>query len=102
MDDAAAWKMERQLRQLFAMILAWNSPKEPMKLWEDFRDVMSNDFRRRHGYTAEQAHAAAYAEIVAELPEYGKTLRDFPTLPQVILVVIDSDLINAVNFLYSS
>lgn len=83
MEDASAWKMERQLRQLFAMILAWNSPKDPLKLWEEFRDVMSNDFRRRHNYTVEQAYAAAYAEIVAELAEYGKSLRDFPTLPQV-------------------
>lgn len=83
MDEASVWKMERQLRQLFAIILAWNSPKEPLKLWEEFRDVMSVDFLRRYSCTPEQAHAMAFAEIAAELAEYGKTLRDFPTLPQV-------------------
>ncbi|KAH7716721.1 Protein F59H6.5 [Aphelenchoides avenae] len=84
MTDAANWRLARQLRHLFVLILAWNSPKDPLALWNDFKEAMSVDFVRYHGMSQERAEQAAYAEIVDELAEYGKSLSDFPTLPKLV------------------
>lgn len=89
LQDASLWKMPMQLRKLFAMILALNSPKDPLRLWSSFRDVLSEDYVRRHQYTQEQAYVAALSDIADELRTYGKALRDFPTLPQVITAFCD-------------
>lgn len=83
MQDAAVWRMPRQLRRLFAMILALNSPKDPLKLWTNHRDALSEDFVRRHRYPQAQAYTAALFEVAEELRTYGKSLKDFPSLPQV-------------------
>lgn len=85
LGDAIVWKMPRQLRKLFVMILALNNPKDPLKLWQKYRDALSEDFVRRHNYTQEQAYRMALAEIALELLEYGKMLKDYPTLPQVFV-----------------
>lgn len=86
MAEASGWKFPRQLRQLFAMILAWNNPRDPRRLWDEYKETMAYDFIRYRNFTRERAIDAAFAEVVAELALHGKTLRDFPTLPQVIPV----------------
>lgn len=81
--EASGWQFPRQLWQLFAMILAWNNPKDPLKLWNEYKEVMAYDFRRFRNLTPQQAIDAAFAEVAVELSLHGKTLKDYPTLPQV-------------------
>lgn len=81
--EAIAWQMTPQLRRLFAMILAWNQPAEPHTLWEKYKDSLCEDTVRRHGFSLENAYTAALGDIAAHLAEYGKSLKDFRTLPQV-------------------
>ncbi|KAK1942999.1 ATP-dependent DNA helicase PIF4 [Phytophthora citrophthora] len=44
--EAAHERMPYQLRQLFAIILAYSLPSSPLGLWERFKDQLSEDFRR--------------------------------------------------------
>jgi hypothetical protein len=37
-------KSPKALRELFATILAFNTPSEPLALWERFKDDLAEDF----------------------------------------------------------
>lgn len=45
---------------------------------------MAFDFVRYRNLTREQAINSAFAEVVEELAVHSKTLKYFPTLPQVL------------------
>ena len=44
MSDAALCQMPRQLRHTFALLLMWDPPVDPAKLWDEFADDLAADF----------------------------------------------------------
>ena len=44
MKEAEIWMMPRQLRRMFIRVLIHCRPLHPEKLWEKFKDAMSQDF----------------------------------------------------------
>lgn len=56
-------------------------PKCPKDLWTKFKQDVSEDLRRTHG--DEEGTRMAYALIVEHLASMGKSLADFPDMPQL-------------------
>ncbi|RLN97380.1 hypothetical protein BBJ28_00025470 [Nothophytophthora sp. Chile5] len=48
MDEAAAFKMPYQLRQLFATLLVYSMPNDVRAMWDQFYEELSRDFAYRH------------------------------------------------------
>ncbi|XP_018307764.1 uncharacterized protein, partial [Mycetomoellerius zeteki] len=46
MNEAVKWMMPQQLRRLFSRILIHCNPLYPEKLWESFKDALSEDYVR--------------------------------------------------------
>ena len=44
MEEATLWMMPQRLRHLFVRILIHCQPIYPEKLWDQFKDSMSDDF----------------------------------------------------------
>ena len=47
MQEASSFKMPKQLRDLFVIILFNNSPTDPLSLWNQFSNEMAEDFKHR-------------------------------------------------------
>ena len=41
MKDAATYLMPRQLRQTFVLLLLWDEPADPLKLWKKYAEAMA-------------------------------------------------------------
>lgn len=67
MKEAATSKKPSQLRTLFATILIQNMPAEPLKLWETFRNELSEDFLHKYPENPEKAYNSAYKLIAHKL-----------------------------------
>ena len=48
LDEAAGVDMPSQLRQTFALICAFNKPENPVQLYQQFENVLIEDFERLH------------------------------------------------------
>lgn len=48
LQEASTYLMPREMRNLFAYILCFCSPANPLHLWEQFRDDFTMDFDRNH------------------------------------------------------
>jgi hypothetical protein len=44
MREAATFQMPAQMRQLFAAILAYDKPKDPLPLWDAFKEALAEDY----------------------------------------------------------
>ena len=44
LEEASHYKNAASLRNLFVVIMVFNSPSEPFQLWNKFRDDLSDDF----------------------------------------------------------
>lgn len=68
--EASTYKMPRQMRLLFATIVAHNHPTDVLSLWEIHKSALTEDFRR----TFPQPHATqhALAHINDILKQHGK------------------------------
>jgi hypothetical protein len=75
MEEASLIQMPHRLRTLFASIIALNAPSNGKELWNDFKEVMSDDFvyQGDSHEVAEQKTLQIIAEILAE---NGKTLEE--------------------------
>jgi hypothetical protein len=61
--EAVQFQMPRQLRQLFATLLTYNTPADPHALWEKYKHELSQDFtnpKRRHRFTPDQAEQLTF------------------------------------------
>jgi hypothetical protein len=83
LEEANTFEMPWKLRELFALILVHCNPAKPDELWEMFKDALSEDFART--FNKDFAYAKAYRDIAKRIVEAGKTLADFPTMPQIDL-----------------
>lgn len=93
LSEAAVFKMPPALRQLFAIICAFRSPNEPLKLWKKHLLHLCEDFRREGltdititDITAEQRALAHVRELLAL---NGKKLSEF-NLPEVDKSILNS------------
>uniref|UniRef100_A0A914V1X4 ATP-dependent DNA helicase n=1 Tax=Plectus sambesii TaxID=2011161 RepID=A0A914V1X4_9BILA len=68
--------MPNELRQLFATILVFGNPTNPMALWDNFKAHLMEDFVHRHD-DASIAKALTYSVVNEKLSEHGKTLAMF-------------------------
>ncbi|XP_058789934.1 ATP-dependent DNA helicase pif1-like [Phymastichus coffea] len=96
MAEAVNWMMPKQLRHLFVLILIHCQPIYSEKLWEKFKDSMSEDFSRNNELYI--SYQMAYSEINDILIKEGKSLSDFPTMDQNVMInVVDINNIDERN-----
>jgi NAD-specific glutamate dehydrogenase len=77
MRDAVETQMPRQLRLLFATILAYCGPMNPVDMWIEFQDSMVEDVQFRFvDIPIEEAHNLALFEIQKLLQSMGSSLLD--------------------------
>ncbi|XP_058790182.1 uncharacterized protein LOC131663668 [Phymastichus coffea] len=87
--EAVTWMMPKRLRHLFVLILLHYQPIYPEKLWETFKDAMSEDFSRNNELNI--SYQMAYSKINDILIKEGKSLADFPTMNQNVMIQIMID-----------
>ena len=78
---AAHFRMPKGLRNTFAYILLFGDGNNPLQLWNDFRERLTEDFTRNN-LQQPAADVAALQHIDRVLRQQGRTLRDF-LLPEV-------------------
>ncbi|XP_043463102.1 uncharacterized protein LOC122501545 [Leptopilina heterotoma] len=81
MTEAKLWMMPQQLRRLFVRLLIHCHPISPEKLWEKFKDDLSQDYSR--SMPENIAHRKAYIQINTLLNEENYSLASFPSMPQI-------------------
>ena len=81
MTEAATFQMPRQLRTLFATILIYCNPQDPLQLWEKHKATMMEDFTDLRHMTLETAQDCALNHIQSTLEQSGFTCKDF-SIPQ--------------------
>ena len=83
MNDAVAFHMPRELRRLFATLLVYNEPTDVKKLWDDYHEAMSEDFKRIHEETEQMQIASTLKGIAYHLQSMGKDISNYD-LPQIV------------------
>ena len=103
--EASFWTLGPKLRDLFVTILLFCDVSKPLKLWEETWEVLSDDIlhnkRKVFNYpelelTEEQIKNYCLIEIQQLLNRNGRSLKDFPDLPQPnqkLLTNLDNRLI---------
>jgi hypothetical protein len=79
-----------RLRKLFVILLLFCAPLCPEVLWERYRNEMSHDTwycKRGEGGTLDNAYNDSLLLLEGRLVMANKSLRDFPTMPLVMVPV---------------
>ena len=79
MQEAVHWMMPGSIRLLFVRILIHCQPVYLDELWENFKDVLSEDFPRLYGDHA-RAYNLAYFNICETLIAEGYDIANFPSV----------------------
>ena len=74
LTEASNFKMAKQLRDLFATICVFCNPSNPLKLWEKFKEFMSEDYKHKNMNDPE---SRALQEINEFLKVHSMCLGDF-------------------------
>ncbi|KYN10408.1 ATP-dependent DNA helicase PIF1, partial [Trachymyrmex cornetzi] len=82
MHEAVKWMMPQQLRRLFSRILIHCNPLYPEKLWESFKDALSEDYVRKNGIL--NGLKKTCNQINNMLLSEGKSFADFLNMEQLI------------------
>ena len=69
MQKASTFNMPRQLRQTFALICIFNSPKNLLGLFEQFKESLVEDYRRNFSTTIAEKTALRYIDSIMQLLE---------------------------------
>ena len=88
MHEADVFQMPCQLRSMFAFICAFNQLKDPLLLYEDFKESMTEDYRQK--WSEEIAESLALTDIESILKTQKVTLSQLG-LPNPVLALTDSD-----------
>ncbi|KNZ71858.1 hypothetical protein J132_05683 [Termitomyces sp. J132] len=89
--EAAPIQSGSALRQLFCTILFHYAPTTPEALWNEFKHSICNDLKHRLEniwqcrdgvFTDEDDHDYGLHLINDNLKNFGKTLQDFPNMPE--------------------
>ncbi|XP_073317222.1 uncharacterized protein [Primulina huaijiensis] len=76
-EEAAAYLMPNALRQLFATVLVFCSPKNPLQLWLKYQDFLSEDFSQNKSLTPTIISRQVLDIVNNYLYSMGKKLDDF-------------------------
>ena len=71
LQEAANFKMPRQLRYLFAYMIGFNSVTNPLELWNFFVNAFIEDYRRRN-FHVEEAKLRALSDVARILRNLGE------------------------------
>lgn len=82
--------MPRALRRLFATILIFCKPSDPLALWQKYYEHLSKDFKHQYMDMKAKVQQLTAREIQRHLEEMGKSLEEFGL--QDIIVVEDDGL----------
>nr|XP_027072002.1 uncharacterized protein LOC113696819 [Coffea arabica] len=91
LEEAAAFQMPCSLRLLFATLLVYCSPTDPVMLWRKFEFDFSRDYERYeqyHDYSPAQIRGLVLADINRSLQQMGTSIAAYQ-LPLDDLVSID-------------
>ena len=91
LTEAAETHIPRKIRELFALICAFNEPSTPLELWEKHKESMVEDFVHKN---LSFPYDRALHDIQDVLITHGKTLQDY-NLPQPVDVIAAESDINA-------
>ncbi len=75
LEEAGSFRMPRQLRQLFAFICIFGTPKNPRSLWDRFRSLLIEDYLKK--FCEINAELIAMREIEDILRFHGKNYKDW-------------------------
>ncbi|VFQ89048.1 unnamed protein product [Cuscuta campestris] len=98
-QEANEWATANQARELFVTILLFYEVTDPTQFWENTKNILQDDIlhRRRKMYrhpdlhlTPTQIQTYCLLELDKILQRFGKTLSDFPSLPQPSISEISS------------
>ncbi|CAG8672061.1 28029_t:CDS:2 [Dentiscutata erythropus] len=89
MNEAIQWKMPRELRQLFAMILIWGNINNPLLLWDQYKIHLYEDLILN--YSAEVTLLLTYQDIDKRLIPICKSLKKDFNISLLITTNIPSD-----------
>ncbi|XP_050278246.1 uncharacterized protein LOC126719772 [Quercus robur] len=90
-NEAAHWASGKQLRQLFVTILMFCEVSDPLILWDSNWKIFTEDILNRqrhishfHDLILSDSQLKNYGlyEIDQILQQYGKSLKDYPQMPQ--------------------
>ena len=82
LEEATVNQMPRQLRELFVLITIHCNPSNIANLWLKHKDALSEDYMRDYEVT-DQALAYTLRDLDNNFEHHGKSLANFPTLPQL-------------------
>eukprot|EP00794_Sanderia_malayensis_P000980 gene980-biopygen233 len=89
LEDAAIINMPAHMRQLFATLILFQTPSDINALFTEFQEDIAEDFVRHDqlqdpNATFQQQHIhMCLADIQKNLHIHGKSLQDFPEMPQL-------------------
>lgn len=90
-QEAAGYLMPHALRQLFATVLVYCSPKKPKQLWLKFETFLSEDFKQNKALTSIVIRHKVLDILANNLYSMGKRLEDFfPASDDIIISFHDS------------
>ncbi|KAL7294873.1 hypothetical protein TKK_0011797 [Trichogramma kaykai] len=92
MREAAVFMMPKQLRNLYVRILIHCNPLDPLKLWNDYKNMMSEDFARN--YNQNYSYVKAIHDIQSILQREGKSLNDYPQLKNLYQLLTSTTIPN--------
>ncbi|XP_074300384.1 uncharacterized protein LOC141631642 [Silene latifolia] len=75
--EACNVQMSSALRRLFANVLIFCQPKDPVNLWDKYYTALSEDFRREHPNDAYTVRALTVQKFEQHLEAMGKSLHTF-------------------------
>ncbi|XP_009589393.1 uncharacterized protein [Nicotiana tomentosiformis] len=84
MSEAACYQMPYSLRRLFATILVYCSHDNPRELWEQFEDLMSEDFKSLANLGPKDIHLVVLNHINDILHSMGRDINEFNLISEMI------------------
>ena len=93
--EAAIFQMPKQLRRLFAIILTHCNPTDPLKLWDDHKANLMEDFMR--SLTHEQSQHNALCDIHHILQASGFSLSDYGLPMPEVFTPRDENTVNYIQ-----
>ncbi|KAK9274843.1 hypothetical protein L1049_022097 [Liquidambar formosana] len=77
LSETANFQMPQALRRLFAMLFVYCEPSNLRKLWEDYFEPMSEDFKRIHGDSMDAQISGTLKSINFFIESMGKCIKDY-------------------------
>ncbi|KAK9732805.1 hypothetical protein RND81_04G023700 [Saponaria officinalis] len=77
LKEASEVQMPFAVRRLFATLLVFCQPSNPLNLWTDYYDVLSEDFTKKNTNNPEKARYLTVRSVEQYLEAMGKTLKCF-------------------------